>query len=83
MYKLLISNKAVGELKRLKREYKQAVMEAFEEIQEDPLVGKPLTRELSGRFSYRMGVFRIIYKVSKQDGIVWIITAGHRATIYN
>lgn len=83
MYKLLISSKAERRLKKLKIEYQQAVVEALEEISGDPFVGKPLTRELTGRFSYRVGVYRIIYRINESNKSVQVITAGHRSNVYN
>lgn len=82
MYKLIISSQAGRELKKIKKFYREAIISALEEIKEDPLVGKPLTRELTGRFSYRIGLFRIVYKVDTRNRVVQIITAGHRSTIY-
>lgn len=83
MYKLVISSQARRELRKIKKLYREAIIFSLEEIKEDPLVGKPLTRELTGRFSYKIGLFRIIYKVNTQNKLVQIITAGHRSTIYN
>lgn len=83
MYKLLFSPKVERQLKKLKIEHQQALLEVFEEISDYPLIGKPLTRELTGRFSYRIGVFRIIYKINIEDKTVRILTAGHRSTVYN
>jgi len=70
-------------LKKLSKAYQKAIISVFEEIKEDPFTGKALTRELTGRFSFRVGFFRIIYKVNRHDKTVQIITAGHRSTIYN
>lgn len=53
------------------------------ELKDDPLVGKPLTRELTGKFSLRVGTYRVIYKINRQDKIIYILTAGHRSTVYN
>lgn len=83
MYKLLSSVKAEKQLKKLKIEYQEALISAFEEIEDDPFVGKPLNRDLTGRFSYKIGVFRIIYKVNFQDKTVRVLSAGHRSTVYN
>lgn len=83
MYKLLISACARNDLKKLKQTYQGAIVSALEEIREDPFVGKPLTRELSGRFSFRVGAYRIIYRIRAKDKVVHIITAGHRSTIYH
>lgn len=83
MYKLRISAQARKKLKQISKRRQRAVLSVLEEIKEDPFVGKPLTRELTGRFSYRLGVFRIIYKVNKKDKVIDIVTVGHRAAVYN
>ena len=83
MYKLRISSQAKKELKKISKTKKIAILEAMLEIKENPLLGKPLKRELKGRFSYKVGIYRIIYKVTKKSRIVEIITAGHRAKVYN
>lgn len=83
MYKLHIATRAQKELNKLKYSHQEAILIAFEEIKEEPFIGKPLTRELTGRFSYRVGPFRIIYKVKMKDNLVEIITAGHRSTVYD
>jgi len=83
MFKLLISVRARKELKKLKRLHQEAIVAALEEIKDEPLAGKPLTRELTGRFSYKVGIFRIIYKVNLQNKTVRVISAGHRSMVYN
>ena len=83
MYKLRISSQAETEIRKIPRAHQEAILEAMLELKENPLIGKPLTRELTGRFSLRVGVYRIIYKVRKKEKTVEIITAGHRAKIYD
>ncbi len=83
MYKLAITPQAQKELKRLKKADELPVKLALEDIKEDPMLGKPLDRELIGRFSYRIGVYRIIYLVNQQDKIIIILTADHRGRVYN
>lgn len=82
MYKIRISTKAEKEIKKIAYPHQKAIILTLTEIKEDPLLGKPLTRELTGRFTYRVGVYRIIYTVNKKDKIIDILTAGHRATVY-
>lgn len=83
MYKLLVSSKAEREIKKVPKDYKAVIIEALIEIKENPFLGKPLTRNLTGRFSYRVGVYRIIYKVRIEDNVVKVLSAGHRSTVYN
>ncbi|OGH06112.1 MAG: hypothetical protein A2W22_04355 [Candidatus Levybacteria bacterium RBG_16_35_11] len=82
MYRLRISSRAENEIKKISRSHQKAIISALAEIKEEPFLGKPLTRELTGRFSFRVSVYRIIYKVSKKDRTIDILTIGHRSTIY-
>ncbi len=83
MYRLQISLKAAREIKKIKKIHKYATILALQDIKENPLLGKPLTRNLTEKFSYRVGVYRIVYKVNEKDRVVDILTAGHRLVIYN
>lgn len=82
MYHLIISPKAQKQLKNIKLSHQLAVKLALEDIKEDPTIGKPLTRELMNWHSYRVAIYRIIYKVNKKDNIIYILTAAHRAIVY-
>lgn len=83
MFKLKISKTAKNELKLISKAKQLAFGEIFKEISEDPLIGKPLIKDLAKRFSYRVGVYRIIYMVNDKDKVVTIISAGHRSVIYS
>ncbi len=83
MYKIKITAKAKKELKNLSQSDKLSIGEIIEELKENPFIGKLLSRELANRFSYRVGVYRIIYKIREQDKIVEILSAGHRSVVYN
>jgi len=80
--KIKLTGRAKKELKSISITHLLALKQILNELKEDPYLGKPLTRELTGRYSYRVGVYRIIYKVNKKDKIISILTAGHRATVY-
>ncbi|MEK7079310.1 MAG: type II toxin-antitoxin system RelE/ParE family toxin [Patescibacteria group bacterium] len=82
MYNIIVSAQAKKELKRISKSYKEPFIIALQEIKENPLIGKPLTRELTGKFSYKVGAYRIIYKIKEKDKIIQVITAGHRARVY-
>lgn len=83
MYKLLITAKAKKELKQITKTYQQrALQNALYEIRDNPFIGKPLVRELTGRFTHRVGTYRIIYRIRKKDKVILIITAGHRSSVY-
>ena len=83
MYKIEIAPKAQNQLKRLKIKYKLSISSIIEDLKEDPFVGKPLQRDFTGKYSYRVGVYRVVYRINLKRNLVEIISAGHRSTIYN
>lgn len=83
MFKIKLTAKAKKELKDLSKSDKLRIGEIIEDLKDDPLTGKPLFRELIKRYSYRVGVYRVIYKINQQDKIVEVLSAGHRGTVYN
>lgn len=83
MFKIKLTSKAKKELKNLSKEDKLSIAEIIEDLKENQLLGKVLDRDLKNKFSYRVGVYRIIYKVDQKDKIVEVISAGHRSTFYN
>lgn len=83
MFQLRISPKAEKRIKRLKKEYQLEIIGILLEIKEDPLLGKPLSRELNRRFVYKFRFYRIIYMVNLKDNFVNILDADHRKKIYN
>lgn len=83
MYKVQVDPSLMGRLKKLKIKYKVAIGVIFEELKDNPYLGKPLDRELATRFTYRIGVYRIIYKIYEKDRVVVILNIDHRSKVYN
>ena len=84
-YKVALSNQAERVIRRMaEREpaLYQRVASALDDLQRDPHQGKPLKGELKGRYSYRVGSYRIVYLVRQQELLVLIIDIGHRRGIY-
>lgn len=83
MFRLHISKRAEKQIKLLKKDFQIEIINALSEIRDEPLLGKPLDRDLNGRFSYRIRVYRIIYQINHKDKVINILSAGHRAKIYD
>lgn len=83
MFKIQIYPEAEKEIKKIKKLYQDSIIEALKELQDDPLIGKPLTRELINHFAYKIGPYRLIYKIDSIGKTVKIISAGHRSVVYN
>ncbi len=57
----------------------------FEELEKSPLYGnniRPLTGELKGLMRYRVGDWRVIYRISDDEDIVEIIAILPRGKAY-
>ena len=82
MFKLVYTDEAKKQISKLDSRTKEKVRLAMEEIALNPGTGKPLTRELKGRWSYRVGDYRIIYRIDHGFVTVIVLTIGHRREVY-
>jgi mRNA interferase RelE/StbE len=48
----------------------------------DPRSDKPLRGELSGKWSTRIGDYRVIYIINDQEKIVTLLSVKHRKAAY-
>ena len=76
MYRIKITPLARRELKKISKLYQEPIDIAFSELKEDPYIGKPLDRELTGRFPYKVGVYRVLYRINIKDKIVLLRVLG-------
>lgn len=44
--------------------------------------GKPLKRELEGRWSARRGDYRVVYRLAEETKTMYVLKIGHRAEAY-
>ena len=86
MYKIVFTKVAQKEYYYLYKTNKNIfsrVKSALNSIAEDPHQGKPLILTLKGKWSYRVGMYRIIYSIEHNIMTVSVIDIGHRREIYN
>jgi mRNA interferase RelE/StbE len=81
-YKLLYSETADRQIRKLHPHLKSLIRSKIEKIREDPYIGKSLERELSGYLSFRTKRYRIIYRVLEGEKVIQIHHVGHRRDIY-
>ena len=60
----------------------ERIRSALSFLAKDPFQGKPLKLSLKGKWSYRVGVYRIIYAPERKILTVYILEIGHRREIY-
>jgi mRNA-degrading endonuclease RelE of RelBE toxin-antitoxin system len=44
--------------------------------------GKPLQRELQGRWAARRGDYRVIYRLDEDSKTMYVLKIGHRSDVY-
>ena len=84
-YKLEISNQAARVLETMAHREPQIykrVASVLDGLEKDPYQGKALKGQLKGRYSYRVGSYRIIYSVHQHILTVYVIDVGHRRDVY-
>lgn len=66
---------------KLPKGIQNQVEKALREIYSNPSVGKKLLGDLEGEYSHRIGKYRIIYFIDRENNI-WIETVRHRKDVY-
>jgi mRNA interferase RelE/StbE len=60
--------------------YFNRVLSKIQSLMDDPLSGKQLVGPLKGKWSMRVGDYRIIYEIEKTT--IYILTINHRRDVY-
>lgn len=85
MYKIVLLPEAKKFYKRIfiqNRELFERIDKALEFLKSNPFLGKPLKDKLKGKYSLRVGLYRIIYSIEKKTLIIYILDINHRREIY-
>jgi mRNA interferase RelE/StbE len=82
MYKIFYTDEACRQINALPIKNKQQIKNAVERLSDDPRQGKMLRHELKGLWSYRIGTYRIVYKIYEKEIILMVLTVGHRKDVY-
>ena len=81
-YQVLLSEPARDFLRRLAPTPKRTLRQALKALEEDPSLGEPLERELSGLYKLSVKRYRIIYRIVEGRKEIQVIAIGPRKTIY-
>jgi mRNA interferase RelE/StbE len=80
-YRLRVPDRLKGLIQGLHPHLERKVRAALDVIREDPLAGKELRDDLVGLRSFRVGRFRIIYRVAPRR-LIELVALGPRRSIY-
>ena len=84
MYKVVYLDSVEKDLERLDRPTCKRILDKVEKhLAKDPKgLGKLLTGDFQGLWRYRIGDFRVIYKVAEMEILIIVARIGHRKNIY-
>lgn len=85
MYKIILLPEAEKYYRKIflcDKELLKRIDNVLEALKGNPFLGKPLKGELKGKYSSRVGLYRIIYSIRKQEISIYVLDIGHRNEIY-
>ncbi|MEO6722689.1 MAG: type II toxin-antitoxin system RelE/ParE family toxin [Ferruginibacter sp.] len=82
IYKLQIEKAALKYIKKQDVPTIKRLMAAIDQIAENPHIGEPLINH-AAQYKYRVGSYRILYKIVESELVISIIKVGPRGDVYN
>ena len=84
MYKVFYLDSVEEDIKKLYRSLRKRILSKIENhLAKDPKnLGKALTGQFKGLWRYRIGDFRVIYRIAESEILILVARIGHRKSIY-
>jgi mRNA interferase RelE/StbE len=82
MFEIRLEQNAEKFLKKLDESYRKRIISKLKDLSQNPELGKPLTANLAGLWSLRIGDYRAIYQIQKDKLVIFVLKLGHRKNIY-
>ena len=81
-YSVQIKASAAKALERIDRTDRVRLIEAIDRLRTEPTAGSALKGEFAGLRRLRVGNYRIIYEVIRDQLRVLVVRIGHRGSVY-
>lgn len=81
-YVVKLNSVAVKYLRKLHPENKKLIRASLLELAKNPYSGKELQEELAVFWSSKPKRFRIIYRISDEEKVIYVFWVGHRKEVY-
>ena len=82
VYEVILTEESEKFLKKCDKFIKDRIIDKLEKLGENSKLGKPLTANLSGLWSLRIGDYRAVYQIKESELIVVVVRIGHRKNAY-
>ncbi len=85
VYKVSYIDSIEEDLKKLDKAIVKKILNRIESyLARDPKgLGKPLKGDFQGYWRYRWGDYRVIYKISEKEILIFILRISHRKEVYS
>ncbi len=81
-YSISIKQSAAKALEKIARDERLRIIDAIDQLRDNPVAGSVLKGEFSGLRRIRVGNYRVVYEVQDQQLVVLVIRIGHRREVY-
>lgn len=84
MYKIIYTTQAAKTLIKMPKKTANLIREKLEQVANDPFATTPNAKKLQGRPGYRLrvGDWRVIYEINKNEVVIVVIKIAHRGEVY-
>lgn len=82
MWTLKLSKHATQTLEMISGKYRIQVENGLEALSNEPRAGKALVGDLKGYWSFRVGIYRIIYSINDAEIVIQVLYIHHRKEVY-
>ena len=83
MYSVEYAKSVAKDLRRLPKKIRARALDVVETVlAEDPHQGRPLTGPYKGLFRFRVGDYRIVYTIERDELVILVLRIRHRRDVY-
>lgn len=79
-FEIRFTERFLKNIKALDRKAQARIIREVNILKTNPYVGKPLRGEWKGVYSLRIGDYRVLYQIKKNE--VFLLVVGHRKRVY-
>ena len=81
-YSIRIKGSAARELEKVARPDRLRIVNAIDRLAENPFLGNVLKGDLRGLRRLRLGDYRVLYEVRRDELVVLVVRVAHRREVY-
>jgi mRNA interferase RelE/StbE len=85
MFEVQLSSKASDFYRKVDKPLARKLARCFEQLERDPRHHPnaiPLAGTLAGSYRYRVGDYRVLYRIGDQQQSVHVVNIAHRSDVY-